>query len=244
MRESPARGAVRGPQSAWQGRPVSQSFDFSRPDLFTAGTIGPPGQRVFYLQAREGDELLTLKCEKEQVRVLGEYLAKLLERLSTPATAPGADLALIEPVTPAWVVGSIGVIVQQPNFHRLLEEKGVDYEMITAGRFKRTLTLFGENTDEGRQKLKQELEDVHALFKAQVSAARPQVDLERVATGEHWYGTQALELKLVDELRTSDDFLLEAAAERDLYHVAYKRRRPLTERVLGGVDALLGRGTP
>jgi uncharacterized repeat protein (TIGR03847 family) len=88
---------------------VSQSFDFSRPDLFTAGTIGPPGQRVFYLQAREGDELLTLKCEKEQVRVLGEYLAKLLERLSTPATAPGADLALIEPVTPAWVVGSIGV---------------------------------------------------------------------------------------------------------------------------------------
>ena len=88
------------------------------------------------------------------------------------------------------------------------------------------------------------LEDVHALFKAQVSAARPQVDLERVATGEHWYGTQALELKLVDELRTSDDFLLEAAAERDLYHVAYKRRRPLTERVLGGVDALLGRGTP
>jgi uncharacterized repeat protein (TIGR03847 family) len=88
---------------------VSQSFDFSRPDLFTAGTIGPPGQRVFYLQAREGDALLTLKCEKEQVRVLGEYLAKLLERLSTPATAPAADLALIEPVTPAWVVGSIGV---------------------------------------------------------------------------------------------------------------------------------------
>jgi serine protease SohB len=143
---------------------------------------------------------------------------------------------------PFAVVGSIGVIAQLPNFHRLLEEKGVDFEMITAGRFKRTLTLFGENTDEGRQKLKQELEDVHALFKAQVAAARPQVDLERVTTGEHWYGTQALELKLVDELRTSDDYLLAAAAERDLYHVVYKRRRPFSERLLGGVDTLLGRG--
>ena len=88
---------------------MSDSFDFSSPDLFTAGTIGPPGQRVFYLQAREGDTLVTLKCEKEQVRVLGEYLGRLLERLPAPASAPGADLALVEPLTPSWIVGSIGV---------------------------------------------------------------------------------------------------------------------------------------
>jgi uncharacterized repeat protein (TIGR03847 family) len=88
---------------------MSDSFDFAAPDLFTAGTIGPPGQRVFYLQAREGDTLVTLKCEKEQVRVLGEYLRRLLERLSAPASASGADLALVEPVTPSWIVGSIGV---------------------------------------------------------------------------------------------------------------------------------------
>jgi uncharacterized repeat protein (TIGR03847 family) len=89
--------------------PVSDSFDFETPDLFTAGTIGPPGQRVFYLQAREDDTLVTLKCEKDQVRVLGEYLGRLLERLPTPAPAAAGDLALMEPVTPAWVVGSIGV---------------------------------------------------------------------------------------------------------------------------------------
>jgi uncharacterized repeat protein (TIGR03847 family) len=88
---------------------VSDSFEFDTPDLFTAGTIGPPGQRVFYLQAREGNALVTLRCEKEQVRVLGEYLARLLERLSKPAAAAAGDLALVEPVTPAWVVGSIGV---------------------------------------------------------------------------------------------------------------------------------------
>jgi len=88
---------------------VSDSFAFGAPDLFTAGAIGPPGQRAFYLQVREGDTLVTLKCEKEQVRVLGEYLGRLLERLATPGTAATEDLALVEPLTPAWVVGSIGV---------------------------------------------------------------------------------------------------------------------------------------
>ena len=89
--------------------PMSDAFEFTEPDLFTVGTIGPPGERVFYLQAREGDQLVTLKCEKEQVRVLGEYLARLLERLATPAVSGARDLALVEPVNPAWIVGSIGV---------------------------------------------------------------------------------------------------------------------------------------
>ncbi len=88
---------------------MTDSFEFASPDLFTAGTIGPPGQRVFYLQARQDDTLVTLKCEKEQVRALAEYLGRLLERLSAASTAGGGDLALVEPATPAWTVGSIGV---------------------------------------------------------------------------------------------------------------------------------------
>lgn len=142
---------------------------------------------------------------------------------------------------PFAIVGSIGVLAQLPNFNRLLEEKGIDFEQVTAGRYKRTLTIFGKNTEEGREKLRQEVEDVHALFKAQIGQHRPQVDLERVSTGEYWHGIRALELKLVDELRTSDDVLLEATQQRDLYHVAYKRRRGWSERVLGGVDGLLER---
>ena len=142
---------------------------------------------------------------------------------------------------PFAIIGSIGVLAQLPNFHRLLEEKGVDFEQVTAGRFKRTLTVFGKNTDEGREKLRQEVEDVHELFKAQIQAYRPQVDVERVATGEYWHGIRALELKLVDELRTSDDVLIEAATQRELYHLAYKRRRGLSERMLGGVESVLER---
>lgn len=140
---------------------------------------------------------------------------------------------------PFAIVGSIGVLAQLPNFHRLLEAKGIDFEQITAGRFKRTLTLFGENTEEGRQKLQSELEDVHGLFKAQIAQNRPQVDIEAVATGEHWYGLRAIELKLVDEIRTSDDFLLERIDGADVFHIEYRRKKSLQEKLLGGTEAVL-----
>jgi serine protease SohB len=142
---------------------------------------------------------------------------------------------------PFAIIGSVGVVAQLPNFHRLLEEHGVDFEQLTAGRYKRTLTLFGKNTDEGREKLRQELEEVHELFKAQIREHRPQVDVDQIATGEHWYGVRALDLKLVDELRTSDDLLVEAAKERDLYSVSFKRKRSLPERILAGAEGLLSR---
>jgi serine protease SohB len=170
---------------------------------------------------------LTLLVAVDKVAASGGYLMACV-----------ADRLIAAPFA---IVGSIGVLAQLPNFHRLLEEKGVDFEQIMAGRYKRTLTVFGKNTDEGRAKLQQEVEDIHELFKSQIRDHRPQVDLERVATGEHWYGIRALELKLVDELRTSDDFLLEAAKDHDLYHLAYKRRRTWQERVLGGVESLLTR---
>ncbi len=152
--------------------------------------------------------------------------------------ACAADRILAAPFA---IVGSIGVIAQLPNFNRLLEEKGVDFEQVTAGRYKRTLTVFGKNTEEGREKLKEEIEDVHDLFKSQIAEHRPQIDLDKVATGEHWYGLRAVNLNLVDEIRTSDDFLSEAAGDFDLYSVVYKRRRSFPERVMGGVDSLLSR---
>ncbi|MDH3266731.1 MAG: protease SohB, partial [Gammaproteobacteria bacterium] len=113
---------------------------------------------------------------------------------------------------PFAILGSIGVLAQIPNFHRLLDSHGVDFEQVTAGKYKRTVTMFGENTDEDRAKLKEELEDVHTLFKAAVSKYRPNLDLGKVATGEHWYGTTALELGLADAIKTSDELLTELVA--------------------------------
>ena len=136
---------------------------------------------------------------------------------------------------PFAVIGSIGVIAQLPNFHRLLESRGVDFEQITAGRYKRTVTMFGENTDADRAKLREELEEVHALFKQVVTTHRPALDIEAVATGEHWYGSRALELNLVDAVETSDDYLQRAAESADLYKVTFKARPTLQQRVLAAL---------
>ena len=140
---------------------------------------------------------------------------------------------------PFAILGSIGVLAQIPNFNRMLEGHGVDFEQITAGKHKRTVTMFGKNTDEDRSKMQEELEEVHTLFKGAVGKYRPDLNLDTVATGEHWYGTQALELGLADEIRTSDELLAELVVDRDLYHVAYHIKQPLQKRLMGGMDAVL-----
>ena len=139
---------------------------------------------------------------------------------------------------PFAVVGSIGVVAQIPNFNRLLRKNAIDLELHTAGEFKRTLTLFGENTEAARAKFREELEDTHALFKRFVAEHRPSLDLARVATGEHWFGTRAAELKLVDELRSSDDYLLQRVEDADVFEVRYRVRRPLSERLGVGLAKL------
>ncbi len=140
---------------------------------------------------------------------------------------------------PFAILGSIGVLAQIPNFNRMLDSHGVDFEQVTAGKYKRTVTMFGENTDADRAKLKEELEDVHSLFKDAVAKYRPDMDLEKIATGEHWYGTRALDLGLADEIRTSDELLSDLVGERDLYSVRYKIKHPLQKRLLGSIDGVL-----
>ena len=140
---------------------------------------------------------------------------------------------------PFAILGSIGVIAQLPNFNRLLDNYGVDFEQITAGQYKRNVTMFGKNTDEDREKLKDQLEEIHELFKSSVNEYRPQLDLERVATGEHWYGSKALELGLIDEIKTSDELLIEMAKKYEIFSVKLKTKKPLKKRLLSNIDSLL-----
>ncbi len=134
---------------------------------------------------------------------------------------------------PFAIVGSIGVVVQLPNFHRLLKEKNIDFEQQTAGEFKRTITMFGHNTEEGREKLREEIEDIHQQFKNLIVEYRPTVDIQKVATGEHWLAQQtlALNLNLVDEIKTSDDYLLERSKEANLYEISYETKKPFLSRL-------------
>jgi len=138
---------------------------------------------------------------------------------------------------PFAVLGSIGVVAQLPNLHRLLKKHEVDVEMHTAGEYKRTLTVFGENTDKGREKFREELETTHELFKNFVARYRPQLAIDEVATGEVWLGQAALGKQLVDQLATSDEYLAERAREAELFQLAYHEKKSLPERF--GVAASL-----
>lgn len=132
---------------------------------------------------------------------------------------------------PFAIIGSIGVVAQLPNFHRLLKKHDIDFELLTAGEHKRTLTVFGENTEQGREKFLEDLQDTHSLFKSYVAERRPNIDIDKVATGDVWFGTRALELSLVDELMTSDEYLTQQAKESKVYEINYLQKKKLPQRL-------------
>ena len=132
---------------------------------------------------------------------------------------------------PFAILGSIGVVAQLPNFHRLLKKNDIDYEMFTAGEFKRTVTMFGENTEKGRDKFVEDLEDTHVLFKEFVSEHRPQVDIAQVATGEVWFGRRAKDVNLIDMIKTSDEYLLDQLDTADIFEVEFALKKSLPEKL-------------
>ncbi|MGR5426796.1 protease SohB [Vibrio harveyi] len=197
--------------------------------------------------AREGDEVL-LRLESGGGMVHGYGLASSqLDRIKAAglpltisvdkvAASGGYMMACVADKivsAPFAIVGSIGVIAQIPNFNKLLKKHDIEYEQLTAGEYKRTLTMFGENTDKARDKFKQELEETHGLFKDFIRERRPDLELEKVATGEHWFGTQAKELGLVDEISTSDDLVVAACKEKTVLAVHYVQKKKLADKLAG-----------
>ncbi len=142
---------------------------------------------------------------------------------------------------PFAIVGSIGVVGQLPNFNRLLDKYNIDIEQHTAGEYKRTLTMLGKNTDKGRQKFQEELEETHRLFKRYINEHRPIVAIQEVATGEHWYGTDALALRLIDELQTSDDYILEKIKTHDVFEIGYEEKQKLTDKIASSFTMITDR---
>mgnify|MGYP002620565977 CR=1 FL=1 len=207
---------------------------------------------------REGDEAL-LRVTSPGGTVVGYGLAaSQVERLKraglrvtvsidTVAASGGYMMACVADhiiAAPFAAVGSIGVVAMIPNVRRLLDDKGVQVHEFTAGRYKRTVTPFSEPDDERREKLTEQLEDAHRLFKSHVSTWRPALDVDAVATGEHWYGSRALELGLVDEIRTSDDWLLARAPEAELLQLRYEQNLSPFDQLSAAVAAGVRAVTP
>ena len=197
--------------------------------------------------AVEGDEVL-LRLETGGGMVHGYGLAssqldrlkaagvKLTVAVDKVAASGGYMMACVADKiisAPFAVVGSIGVIAQLPNFNKVLKKNDIEFEQVTAGEFKRTLTMFGENTDKAREKFQSEIEETHGLFKDFIAVHRPELDLEKVATGEHWFGQQAKELGLVDEIGTSDDFIVRACKEREVLGIHFAKHKKLSEKLAG-----------
>ena len=203
--------------------------------------------------ARENDEvLIRLESQGGLVHSYGfatAELERLIDRnirvtvsVDKVAASGGYMMASVAHhiiAAPFAVIGSIGVVAQLPNVHRLLKKNNIDIEQHTAGEYKRTLTILGENTDKGRTKFLEDLEKTHQLFKRHIAKYRSTVNLEEVATGEIWYGQEAVDKKLVDRIGTSADYIFSAINEgTETYQIKWEvKKKGLVQKLTKGVES-------
>lgn len=220
----------------FQGDIRASAVTSLREEVTAILSVAKPGDEVLLRLESPGGVVHGYGLAASQLVRLKEAGVKLTASVDKVAASGGYMMACVADqivAAPFAILGSIGVVAQIPNVHRLLKKHNVDVELHTAGEFKRTLTVLGENTDAGREKFKQELEETHSLFKDFVVTQRPRVDLAQVATGEHWYGQQALGLGLCDRLQTSDAWLMAAAQEADLLELKFEPERHMGQRISG-----------
>jgi len=223
----------------------ASAVDLLREEITALLTVVKPRDEVLLRLESAGGIVHSYGLAASQLLRLRNKSVSLTIAVDKVAASGGYMMACVADriiAAPFAIIGSIGVVAQIPNINRLLKQHNIDYEQITAGKYKRTLTFMGENTDEERDKVRQELEETHDLFKDFVVQRRQELDIEKVATGEYWYGSRALELKLVDELMTSDDYLMMAADESDLFEVNYEVKRSLMQKLPFAVQGLFNRG--
>jgi len=215
-----------------------------RREITAVLAVARPGDEVVVRLESPGGMVHSYGLAASQLDRIVQAKVPLVACVDKVAASGGYMMACVANrivAAPFAVLGSVGVVAQLPNVHRLLKKHDVDFELLTAGQYKRTLTVFGENTDEGRQKFIEELEETHTLFKEFVSEHRPQVDIDQIATGETWYGKRALDIKLVDEVSTSDEYLIKRLDEVNVFDVRFVEHKSFRERFGIGAAEMLDR---
>lgn len=205
-----------------------------REEITAILTVATPKDEVLITIESSGGTIHGYGLAASQLKRIRNRNIPLIAIVDQVAASGGYMMACVADrilAAPFAIIGSIGVIAQLPNFNRLLKKHDIDFEQIMAGQYKRTLSLFGENTKEGRNKLQQEVDEAHILFKNFVAINRPTVAIDALATGETWYGTKALEMRLIDGIVTSDDYLLTASNKANIFKVAYRIKKNLIERL-------------
>ncbi|HGH5978188.1 TPA: protease SohB [Kluyvera georgiana] len=242
-----AKAKAKQGESAVSGKPRAWVLDFKgsmdahevaslREEITAVLTVATPQDQVVLRLESPGGVVHGYGLAASQLQRIRDKQIPLTVAVDKVAASGGYMMACVANkivAAPFAILGSIGVVAQIPNLNRFLKNKDIDVELHTAGQYKRTLTLLGENTDEGRQKFREELNETHHLFKDFVKTMRPTLDIEQVATGEHWYGSQAQEKGLVDEVGTSDELLLGLMADHEVVNVRYTRRKKMMDRFTG-----------
>jgi serine protease SohB len=207
-------------------------------------TVATPTDEVLVKIESSGGTIHGYGLAASQLKRIRDRKIPLTIAVDKVAASGGYMMACVADriiAAPFAIIGSVGVIAQLPNFNRLLKKHDIEFEQIMAGQYKRTLSLFGENTKEGRHKLQQEIEEAHGLFKDFILLNRPMVDIEKIATGETWYGIKAKEMQLVDDLITSDDYLLSAKEKSNIFEVTCSIKKSLMERIGLSVESTLSK---
>lgn len=212
----------------------AQATEHLREEITTVLTLAKPTDEVVLRLESPGGVVHLYGLAASQLSRIKNKKIPLTICVDKVAASGGYMMACVGDkilAAPFAVLGSIGVMAEVPNFNRLLKKAEIDYDVYTAGEFKRTVTRFGENTEKGKQKFKDELQDVHVLFKEFINENRPSVDIDAVATGEAWYGRRALERKLVDELITSDEYILGQQEQADIFEIEFVAKKSLQEKL-------------
>ncbi len=207
--------------------------------------VALPKDEVLLVLESSGGFVHSYGLAASQLQRLRQHNIYLTVSIDKVAASGGYLMAAVADriiAAPFAIIGSIGVIAQLPNFHELLTKHHIEYEQHTAGEYKRTLTLFGKNTDKARRKFQEELEETHLLFKQYIAHYRPEVNLEQVATGEHWHGAQALNYHLIDDLQTSDDYILEKTKNSTVFEMIYEEKQNFTQKLSNSIVSAVEKG--
>lgn len=212
----------------------ASALDHLREEITTVLQVAEPGDEVLVNLESPGGMVANYGLAASQLARVRSAGIQLTIAVDKVAASGGYMMACVGDrilAAPFAMLGSIGVLAQLPNFNRLLKRHDVDFELFTAGEYKRTVTMFGENTPEGREKFQSDIEEIHALFQHFIGEYRPSLDVNKVATGEVWFGQRAVDLGLVDELKTSDEYLTSCAKDADLYQVEYKEKKNIAKKI-------------
>ena len=208
--------------------------------------VAQPADEIVVRLTSPGGAVSQYGLASSQLERLKQAGLRCVVCVDTVAASGGYMMASVADkiiAAPFALIGSIGVVAGIPNFHRVLQKHEVDYHLFTAGKYKRTVTPFSEVTDEGKQKLQDDLTAIHEAFKQLIKAGRPNVDIEEIATGEYWLASQAKEKGLVDEIMTSDDYLCSKLDDCEIIEIKTEIEQNRLEKLLEGGTSMFKQWT-